>query len=167
MIEASEEPGVIAAATADGRLEKLKSFEAEIETCNKALSDQLESKRKLFPRFYFVSVDILLTILSNSGNPEKVNEYMGDCFDGMGFVCFDEEVQERPWRTVVGMKAKDGEIVPWDTSLTLNGAVEAYMTQVEAGMQMELIKILEAAKATTEQWRIEMPREIWLESYNA
>jgi dynein heavy chain len=66
MIEASEEPGVIAAATADGRLEKLRSFEAEIETCNKALSDQLESKRKLFPRFYFVSQDILLTILSNA-----------------------------------------------------------------------------------------------------
>jgi dynein heavy chain len=66
MIEASEEPGVIAAATADGRLEKLKTFEAEIETCNKALSDQLESKRKLFPRFYFVSQDILLTILSNA-----------------------------------------------------------------------------------------------------
>jgi dynein heavy chain len=66
MIEASEEPGVIAAATADGRLEKLKTFEAEIETCNKALSDQLESKRKLSPRFYFVSQDILLTILSNA-----------------------------------------------------------------------------------------------------
>ena len=90
MLEASEEPGAIAAATAEGRLEKLKTFEIEIETCNKALSDQLESKRKLFPRFYFVSQDILLTILSNSGNPEKVNEYMGDCFDGMGFVVFDE-----------------------------------------------------------------------------
>jgi|SaaInl47_10m_RNA_FD_contig_21_797498_length_270_multi_2_in_0_out_0_1 hypothetical protein len=34
-------------------------------------------------------------------------------------------------------------------------------------MQMELIKILETAKSTTEQWRIEMPRETWLESYNA
>jgi dynein heavy chain len=167
MIEASEEPGVIAAATAEGRLEKLKTFEAEIETCNKALSDQLESKRKLFPRFYFVSQEILLTILSNSGNPEKVNEYMGDCFDGMGFVVFDETVVERPWRTVRGMKAKDGEIVPWGTKLTLNGAVEAYMTQVEAGMQMELVQVLEAAKSTTEQWRLELPREIWLESYNA
>jgi dynein heavy chain, axonemal len=92
MIEASEDAGVISCATADGRLEKLRTFEMEIETCNKALSDQLESKRKLFPRFYFVSQEILLTILSNSGNPEKVNEYMGDCFDGMGFVVFDETV---------------------------------------------------------------------------
>jgi hypothetical protein len=29
------------------------------------------------------------------------------------------------------MKAKDGEIVPWTVHLELNGAVEAYMTQVE------------------------------------
>jgi len=167
MIEASEEPGVIAAATSDGRLEKLKSFETEIETCNKALSDQLASKQKIFPRFYFVSNEILLTILSNSGNPEKVNAYMGDCFDGMGFVIFDETVEQRPWKTVVGMKAKDGEIVPWATSLTLNGAVEGYMKQVEDGMMLELIKILEHAKSTTEQWRLELVREVWLENYNA
>lgn len=162
MMEACEEPGVIAAATAEGRLEKLRSFEAEIEVCNKALSDQLESKRKLFPRFYFVSQDILLTILSNSGNPEKVNEYMGDCFDGMGFVIFDETETVRPWKTVVGMKAKDGECVPWTTNLRLDGAVEAYMASVESGMQMELIKVLENAKQATEQWRLEIPREIWL-----
>jgi dynein heavy chain len=65
------------------------------------------------------------------------------------------------------MKAKDGEIVPWANTLRLDGAVEAYMASVEAGMQMELIKILEHAKATTEQWRLEHPREIWLEDYNA
>jgi hypothetical protein len=33
MIEASEEPGVIAAATAEGRLEKLRTFKSEIEQC--------------------------------------------------------------------------------------------------------------------------------------
>jgi len=54
---------------------------------------------------------------------------MGDCFDGMGFVCFDESVSERPWRTVVGMKDKiSTEMVPWATKLNLSGAVEAYMT---------------------------------------
>jgi dynein heavy chain len=110
MLEAQDEPGVINAATAEGRLDKLKMFEAEIGACNKALNEQLESKRKLFPRFYFVSVDILLTILSKGQNPELVNAYMGDCFDGMEFVMFDES-GERPWKVVQGMKAKDGEVV--------------------------------------------------------
>jgi len=149
MLEASEEPGVITAATAEGRLDKLNIFESEIESCNRALADQLESKRKLFPRFYFVSTEILLTILSNGGNPEKVNEYMGDCFDGMGFVIF-EQVEQRPWRIVKGMKAKDGEIVQWTTPLKLDGPVEVYMADVEAGMQRTLVSILEKAKSTTE-----------------
>jgi len=133
MIEVSEDPGVIAAATAEGRLEKLSVFEAEIESANKALSDQLESKRKLFPRFYFVSSEILLTILSNGNNPEKVNEYMGDCFDGMGFITF-EDTGERPMKVVNGMKAKDGEIVKWENYLRLEPPVESYMQEIEKGM---------------------------------
>jgi dynein heavy chain len=166
MLEAQEEPGVITAATAEGRLDKLKQFESEIESCNKALSDQLESKRKLFPRFYFVSVEILLTILSNGGNPEKVNEYMGDCFDGMGFVQF-VNTEERPWRIVNAMKSKDNETVAWNNNLRLEGAVEAYMSQVEIGMQKTLCEILEKAKSTVEGWNHELPREVWLEDYNA
>lgn len=95
----------------------------EIESCQKALNDQLESKQKIFPRFYFVSKEILLTILSNGGNPEKVNEFMGDCFDGMNFVKF-EETEQRPYRIVNGMEAKDGEIVPWHHTINLQGAPE-------------------------------------------
>ena len=73
----------------------------------------------------------------------------------------------RPWRNVVGMKAKDGEIVPWTNQLKLDGPVEVYMADVEAGMQRTLVAILEKAKSTTEQWNHEHPREIWLEDYNA
>jgi hypothetical protein len=65
------------------------------------------------------------------------------------------------------MKAKDGEIVPWTTQLKLDGPVEVYMADVEAGMQRTLVTILEKAKSTTEQWNHEHPREIWLEDYNA
>lgn len=37
----------------------------------------------MFPRFYFVSNQALLDILSNGNNPEKVGTYLGDCFDGL------------------------------------------------------------------------------------
>jgi len=42
MREAKEEPGVVLASTADGREELLQSFNAEIETCEKALNEYLE-----------------------------------------------------------------------------------------------------------------------------
>jgi dynein heavy chain len=43
----------------------------------------LGQKRKIFPRFYFVSEQALLDILSNGNKPTKVDEYLGDCFDGL------------------------------------------------------------------------------------
>lgn len=55
MREAQEEPGVVAAATFDGRDELLNTFHAEIEQCEKSLFDYLDQKKKMFPRFYFVS----------------------------------------------------------------------------------------------------------------
>lgn len=94
---------------------------------------------------------------------------MGDCFDGMNFVKFNENQQEpRPFRIVNGMEAKDGEVVPWDFELKLLGAPEVYLGDIEKGMQKQLIATLEAAKSTTERWNpTDLPREVWLEDYNA
>ena len=83
MRDASEDPGVVAASTFEGREALLNEFSTGIESCEKALNDYLEQKKKIFPRFYFVSNQALLDILSNGNNPEKVDEYIGDCFDGM------------------------------------------------------------------------------------
>ena len=90
MADAVEEPGVVACSCAEGREELLLSFAAEIELCEKALHEYLEQKKKIFPRFYFVSNQALLDILSNGNNPEKVNSYVGDCFTGMKKMQFIE-----------------------------------------------------------------------------
>ena len=65
MREARDEPGVITACTYDGREELLNLFADEIEICEKALNEYLEQKKKIFSRFYFVSNQNLLDILSN------------------------------------------------------------------------------------------------------
>ena len=83
MREAAEDPLVVNACTFEGREELLNNFFSEIELCEKALNEYLEQKKKMFPRFYFVSNQALLDILSNGNNPPKVDEYIGDCFDGM------------------------------------------------------------------------------------
>lgn len=44
-----------------------------LQVCEKALADYMESKRRAFPRFYFVSTADLLDILSNGNNPVKVS----------------------------------------------------------------------------------------------
>ena len=80
---ASDEPKVTECACFDGREEFLKDLQKEIDSCEKALNEYLEEKKKMFPRFYFVSNQALLEILSNGNNPRRVDEFLADCFDGM------------------------------------------------------------------------------------
>jgi dynein heavy chain len=54
------------------------------QVCEKALADYMESKRRAFPRFYFVSTADLLDILSNGNNPAKVTVTgVEKCLDGL------------------------------------------------------------------------------------
>ena len=64
----------------DGLMKHLEKQQGELEICEKALADYMESKRRAFPRFYFVSTADLLDILSNGNNPVRVMQHMSKCF---------------------------------------------------------------------------------------
>ena len=117
MADACEDAAVVAATNTEGRDKILQEFITEIDLCEKALNEYLEQKKKIFPRFYFVSNQALLDILSNGNNPEKVNEYLSDCFDGMRNMKLIES-DKRPLRSACGMFAKDGEYVEFDSTFT-------------------------------------------------
>ena len=133
MGDANDDPGVVNATNTEGRDKILEEFISEIDLCEKALNEYLEQKKKIFPRFYFVSNQALLDILSNGNNPEKVNEYISDCFDGMKNMKFIEE-GSRPYKTAQGMFAKDGEYVAFLSPFVINGAVENYLCDLERKM---------------------------------
>ena len=166
MADASDDPGVVNATNTEGRDKILEEFISEIDLCEKALNEYLEQKKKIFPRFYFVSNQALLDILSNGNNPEKVNEYISDCFDGMKDMKFVEE-GARPYRTAQGMFAKDGEYVAFQTPFTCVNAVENYLCDLEKKMQDTLKAIIITAKDTTDDWNVDNPREMWLDGYCA
>jgi dynein heavy chain len=166
MNEASEEPSVVAACTFEGRDELLFSFHQEIELCEKSLNDYLEQKKKIFPRFYFVSNQALLDILSNGNNPEKVAEYLADCFDGMRTLRFIDEGKS-PMRSSSGLISKEDEEVKFFDKFTCTGAVENYLCDLEAMMRSTLRQFLEVSKGTADNWEVEKKRHDWLEDYCA
>ena len=55
MADASQTASPEAACLKDGRMEALQACQVALDLCSRSLSDYLETKRKKFPRFYFIS----------------------------------------------------------------------------------------------------------------
>ena len=70
----AENPNCLVACHTTGILKMLQGMSEELEVIERALEQYLETKRQIFPRFYFISNDILLEILGCSKNPPEVSK---------------------------------------------------------------------------------------------
>lgn len=133
--------------------------------CEKALNEFLDSKRKVFPRFYFVSVNDLLDILSNGNNPTKINRHMSKIFQAIGKLTLKESANDRP--IVTEMVSFVGvETVPM-ADMKLTGKVEIYMQDVVNHMKSTLKGVAQSsfqANSTMErkEWLKRDPAQITL-----
>eukprot|EP00804_Cyclotella_cryptica_P025500 CCRYP_012000-RA/>CCRYP_012000-RA protein AED:0.01 eAED:0.01 QI:1390/1/1/1/1/1/4/5322/2834 len=166
--EAVLEVNCVRVCSVEGRYESLRGMREKLEMCQKSLHEYLDIKKKIFPRFYFVSSVALLDMLANGTNPPKIMPYLGDCYDALAnlkFVTLEDSKQSD--KIVDTMIAKDGEEVPLHENFVMEGEVEGYLNRLTESMRKSLKVILSDAVEKAVTWDIDTPRHEWLFNYPA
>ena len=111
-----------------------------LEVIQKSLSEYLETKRRYFPRFYFLSDEELLEILADTKDPLKVQKHINKCFEAINYLDFADH------QVVVGMISAEKENVKFNKKINVNegdrkGNVEVWLLEIENTMIETLVKI--------------------------
>ncbi|CAN0401645.1 unnamed protein product, partial [Scytosiphon promiscuus] len=126
MEEIFNNPNAIRACGTDPKMvEKITAMDSNLEVIQKSLDQYLETKRMVFPRFYFVSDDDLLEILGQSKDPEAVQKHLKKCFEGIKDIHLipPGKHMNKTWEAS-GLTSPDGETVELAANLVVDGAVE-------------------------------------------
>ncbi|KAF4673078.1 Dynein heavy chain 1, axonemal [Perkinsus chesapeaki] len=148
----SKDNKVIHACSQDGLLDKWVQAIKDLDWVQKGLEDYLEVKRAAFARFYFLSNDELLEILSQTKDPTRVQPFLCKVFENMSSLTFNEDL------TVSSMSSLEGENIPFVELLSTSGKnVEQWMTEVEEAMR----EAVRAALYNAVLKYVEVPRTEW------
>ena len=108
------------------------SMDENLEEIQKSLDQYLETKRMLFPRFYFVSDDDLLEILGQSKDPVQVQKHVKKCFEGIKFMdLVPPNTKGNKTYEAKGMIAPDNESAEFVENIIIDGAVELWLAELE------------------------------------
>ncbi|XP_063485594.1 dynein axonemal heavy chain 2 isoform X3 [Symphalangus syndactylus] len=125
-----------------GLLDTLIEMNTILEDIQKSLDMYLETKRHIFPRFYFLSNDDLLEILGQSRNPEAVQPHLKKCFDNIKLLRIQKVGGPSSKWEAVGMFSGDGEYIDFLHSVFLEGPIESWLGDVERTMRVTLRDLL-------------------------
>ncbi|KAK5640705.1 hypothetical protein RI129_009252 [Pyrocoelia pectoralis] len=153
---------VIVATDYKNMLPLLRQCNLLLDDIQKGLNDYLEKKRLYFPRFFFLSNDELLEILSETKDPLRVQPHLKKCFEGISALDFTDDEE------VVAMISAEGEHVKFSGKIVpaeAKGMVEKWLLEVQILMIQSMKDITTASLnnyqvADRVEWLMSWPGQI-------
>ena len=122
-----------------GLAKDLARYIERLEFVQRGLDSYMESKRRAFPRFYFLSDGDLLHILAAaSTNPRAVVQHLLKLFDNIAKLHFHEALGAG--YDVLAMESSEGEVVPLGPNLKARDAPEVWLEALEGAMRAAVRK---------------------------
>ena len=149
----ADAPGVLQVMTIEGLKNQFVESNKALDLVQKGLNDYLETKRSAFPRFYFLSNDELLDILSETKDPRRVVPHLPKAFEAICGVQMRgktdaEQAEGGPNLDILCMVSGEGEEVPLTKDAPVEpdaernrGNVERWLDEMEKSMRLSLKQI--------------------------
>ena len=158
MRKTSLDPTALKCAQTSKLKDNLEKANVTLDRIQKNLEDYLETKRAAFPRFFFLSNDELLEILSEARNAQAVQPHLIKCFDNIKRLDFGDAPSSID---IFAMFSSEGEKVSLGKNLKARGNVESWLCSVEDHMFKSLKDLTKSGCQDYEdQGRIE-----WIKSH--
>ncbi|XP_064633435.1 dynein axonemal heavy chain 12-like isoform X2 [Lineus longissimus] len=153
-----KDPKVLVATNLPGLYEKLLDSNGLLDKINKGLNAYLEKKRLFFPRFFFLSNDEMLEILSETKDPTRVQPHLKKCFEGIAKLEFDSKLDIHAMFSSEGEKVEMSQVI---STSEARGAVEKWLLQVQDIMLMSVRDVVEKSR---DAYAMEA-REVWVRDW--